>query len=487
MTSLSRQEVWEREVVEVEIDDYGFTGEGYVRLSDGWLSVPGALPGERVRVRLQPGQRRQSHRIYADVEQVIRAAEERRDPLCERDDICRGCQLRHMTVASELAFKVRTVEEVIERYAGVDEEAQPPVDVITVQPIARGDAYRVRSRLNYKRQGEAFELGLWSPVKKGLIPMADCPALTGPVQRLIATVEKSLEPGLSLPWDQAMVDEVKAGVDGIEVDLGVKTIHVVAPTHGVGLVDIELTESQSEDQFQEQLQRELFVDWFKRLSRGVPQKVGLSVSSGGYRRLIKEPERIRIPVGRWNLWVGFEDWFHATLEPAEKVYETLFEWLALGGDERFLDVGCGIGTISLMAADQCQSVHGIDRNPSSIEAAEINAVDHGATNIQFHAGGWEKGTRQLVMDERRFDVATINPMREPLGRRVLAMIDRLGVERLVYLGPAPEAAARDIGQLRELGWRLEKLGAANLHPATYHAMLMAYLTKDDGGKSHEES
>ena len=32
----------------VSVDGFGFRGDGWVRLDDGWLSVPGALPGERI-------------------------------------------------------------------------------------------------------------------------------------------------------------------------------------------------------------------------------------------------------------------------------------------------------------------------------------------------------------------------------------------------------------------------------------------------------
>ncbi len=467
MIEQTREDIRQSGEFEVVIDDFGFKGEGYVRLADGWLSVPGALPGERVRVRVEPGQPPRSRRVFAQVQEVLKAAPQRQDPRCRRDAVCRGCQLRHLTIAAELEFKVRTVREVIERYAGLAEENQPQIEVVTPQPIARGDAFRIRSRLTYLRRGDDFELGLRTPVQQELITMHDCPALTRPVQRLVAAVTESLESAPTLPPDELMVDEA----------LGVRHIAVAAPFYGVGLVNVEFTEAEDEEHFQRFVDSDIIADWLARLAENVPDKVGVAVHSGAFRRHIAGPERIRIPIDKWQMEVGFDDWFHATLEPAEVVYAKMLEWLDLEEEDRLLDLGCGTGTISLMTSERVEEVVGLDVNPASIEAAELNAVAHGRENVRFVVGGWEKAVRELAMNDVRFTVATINPMREPLGHRPLAFLEVLGVERLVYLGPSPEAASKDIGLLREMGWEIRHLGAGNLHPATYHTMLMAYLER----------
>lgn len=474
---LSRADIHEGREFEVVIDDFGFTGEGFVRLSDGWLSVPGALPGERIIARLQPGQREGARRLFADIVEILKSSPLRRDPLCERDRICRGCHLRHITVAGELEFKVRTIREVMERFAQLDVAEQPDIEVITAQPTARGDSFRIRSQITYKRRPAGFELGLYSPISEGLIAMDTCPALTAPVQRLIAAIEKSLHARDSLPWDEKMAREVGEQTQGFDVDLGVCSIKVVAPTYGVGLVEVNLTEAATEEHFQSQIEEGRIGAWVRSLALTVPDQVGVAIRSGAFRHIEKEPRRIRIPIGDWQMEVGYDDWFHATLKPAEQVYQRLMQWLDLGDDDRFLDIGCGAGTIALMASETAKYVVGVDANRSSIEAAEINAANHECENIYFRAGGWEKVLRKLVMEGQKFDVATINPMREPLGDRPLAFVNALGVERLVYIGPSPEAAARDIGSLRQMGWKVERLAAGNLHPATYHTLLMASLIR----------
>ncbi len=458
--------------VDVVIDDYGYTGEGFVRLADGWLSVHGALPGEKVRVRVDVGEDH-GRRIFGQLEQVLEASPKRRDPMCARDAVCRGCQLRHATVDEELNYHVRTVREVVEKFGGLPIDEQPTTQIITPQPISRGDAFRIRSTLTYRRTDTGCELGLVTPVQESLIPMFDCPALTTPVRRLVSSVQEAFSGLGELPWDEAMASQAQA--KGEEVQPAIRTVRVASPVIGRGFVDIRLSEVDGEDVLERAITEGPLAELVARLEEVLPDEVGLAVSLGERRVHMAGPERLLIPIAGLKIEVGYDDWFPATIAPADALYEELLELLALQKGEAFLDVGSGIGTISLLASREARRVVGVDINRSSVSTAELNAVANAATNVEFVVGGWENALRKLTLDGQSFDAASINPMREPLGRRALTYLKALGVRRLVYLGPSPASAAKDIAELRQMGWRLDYLAAANIHPATYHTMLVARL------------
>lgn len=464
----------EEEVIEVVIDDYGFTGEGYVRLDDGFLSVPGALPGEEVRVRVESGEA-YGGRLFASLEEVLSASPVRRDPLCGRDAICRGCQLRHATVDEELGFHVRTVEEVVEKFGGIERGRHPPVEIVTPQPISRGDAFRVRSSLTYQVRSGKPELGLRSPVQDALVPMFDCPALTTPVRRVVKTLEQVLAGLDELPADHQMARDALAR--GEAAPVSVERVRVASPVIGRGLVDLVLGDTDGEGILEQAVAGGPVARLCEELEAALPEEVGLAVSVGERRAYLKEPRRLRLPLAGLRMEIGYEDWFPATLLPAEALYSRLLELLDLRADEAFLDVGSGIGTISLLAAKRTEKAVGIDINRHSVATAELNAMENGVANVAFEVGGWENVLRKLKLDDQVFDVATINPMREPLGRRPLTYLKALGVERLVYLAPSPASGAKDIAELRDMGWKLDWLGAANIHPATYHTMLLARMRR----------
>lgn len=466
------EQIIEEGTVDVVIDDYGFTGEGYVRLADGWLSVHGTLPGEKVRVKVDVGEDH-GRRIFGALEEVLEPSPKRRDPLCGRDEVCRGCQLRHATVDEELNYHVRTVQEVVEKFGGLPVDEQPKTDIITPQPISRGDAFRIRSNLTYRRTDDGCELGLVTPVQDSLVPMFDCPALTTPVRRLVSTVQEAFSGLSELPWDESMA--ARARETGEAVQPAIRTVRVASPVIGRGMVDLVLSEVDGEDLLERAITEGPLAALVARLEETLPDEVGLAVSIGERRVHMAGPERMVIPIAGLRIEVGFDDWFPATITPSDALYDRLMELLDLSEDDRFLDVGSGIGTISLLAARQADKVVGVDINRSSVSTAELNAVANGAGNVEFVCGGWENALRRLTLDGQTFTAASINPMREPLGKRALTYLKALGVRRLVYLGPSPASAAKDIAELRQMGWKLDNLAAANIHPATYHTMLVAKL------------
>lgn len=452
--------------LEVTIQGYGHTGEGFARLSDGWISVRNALPGERVRVVVEPGQSPYTRRLFASLLDVITPSPERRDPLCPHTLVCRGCHLRVMNMTEELRWKGSVVAEVIERYAGLPLAEQPPVEPISPEGMTRGDAERIRSSLTYRR-GDPPQLGLVAAGKAALVPMAECPALTGPVRKLVASVAAALEAasraGHTLDDAQGWRE---AGAPG-----GLVSVKVAAPGHGHGMVVLSLECAQG-DQLWEPLTSVLGI-----LDERLPPTVGLFIEEAGRAQHIRGPARLRLPLAGMRLEVGPLEWFHATLRPAEALYERVAGLLDPGPGDNMLDLGCGIGTLSLHFAPRLGRVVGVDASIATVERAGELARELGRANASFIAGAWESAGRKLLAAGERFGIATVNPMREPVGERALAYLAPLGVERVVYLGPSPVSAAKDIGAMLRAGWRLDYLGAANLHPATYHLMLVARLVR----------
>ena len=452
----------------VDIDDYGRMGEGLVALADGWLRVPGALPGERVKVAPESEPDDSGH-LYARKIEVLEASPERRDPLCDRDDVCRGCHLRHATVTEELDFKAETVREMIASHAGLAVEDQPEVETITPFPTRRGDAFRIRTSLSYRvDEGEGIELGLETPVRDRLVPMGDCPALSGAGRRLVGYITSTLDEIDAPPT--AFTPAVRPGGSP---DPGIRAFDLITPTYGRGLIDIDVGGIDDEEAFLTFLDGERVETFLDALTERLPEDIGLAIHDGETRESLKPPTRIRFPLLGLQLVAGYTDWLPTTLAPTESLYEWVLEQLDLEEGDHLLDVGCGIGTLTILAAPHVASATGIDINRHSIEAAELNAVDNGVENVEFMPSGWEKALRELKLADRRFDAATVYPTRAPLGERPLTYLGELGVKRLIYAGPSPESAARDLGTLREKGWEIDRLGAANVDPAHYRTTLVA--------------
>jgi len=94
------------------------------------------------------------------------------------------------------------------------------------------------------------------------------------------------------------------------------------------------------------------------------------------------------------------DHFHKVINKKNFTYYYLFELMAQAGIEdvqglKILDVGCGVGTMSLYFAAHGAQVSGIDISPRAISIAQAAAKDLGLKNVSSEVGEVKKGTAKF--------------------------------------------------------------------------------------------
>ncbi|GAE08391.1 RNA methyltransferase, TrmA family [Paenibacillus sp. JCM 10914] len=99
---------------EVQIDIIGMNhdGEGVGRADGYTLFVQGALPGEKVRVKVLKTKKQYG---YAKLLELVEPSPSRIAAPCPIYDQCGGCQLQHMDYAAQLAWKRQLVVDNLER------------------------------------------------------------------------------------------------------------------------------------------------------------------------------------------------------------------------------------------------------------------------------------------------------------------------------------------------------------------------------------
>jgi arsenite methyltransferase len=154
--------------------------------------------------------------------------------------------------------------------------------------------------------------------------------------------------------------------------------------------------------------------------------------------------------------LGYDDtWLAGIPEPTVASFAGTgnpFGLGALRSGERVVDIGCGAGIDSLIAArmvGQHGLVVGVDMTPAMVERSRASADDMGATNVDFRLGyaealpvpdGWadvviSNGVMNLFPDK----LAALQDM-----ARVLKPDGRLQIGDILVSKPVPESARRDI-------------------------------------------
>ena len=138
------------DVVELEIEKAVYRGQGLGRHEGQVVFVPRAVPGDRVRVRIETGT---AGFVRGRIEQVLGPASGRRPAPCPLFDRCGGCAYQGYDYAGQLALKEAVLRETLTR--GRVEWAGP----IVVHPSPEL-GWRMRASLHVHYGVDGLRLGL---------------------------------------------------------------------------------------------------------------------------------------------------------------------------------------------------------------------------------------------------------------------------------------------------------------------------------------
>ena len=162
------------EPVAVEIHDLTNDGRGVAELDGQPIFVAGALPDERVWLKLR---RRRRGQQEAELVSVIEPSESRVEPQCRYFGRCGGCSLQHLAYEAQLSFKQRAAAEALRRIGGVE-----PEDWLDPVPSPQWN-YRRRARLSarFVPGKQRTLVGFRERAASYVTDMASCPVLEPPL------------------------------------------------------------------------------------------------------------------------------------------------------------------------------------------------------------------------------------------------------------------------------------------------------------------
>lgn len=406
--------------LDISVDIQGWKGEGLTKIEDGWITIHGALPNEIVRVKPHSRPHPSRRRLDAEIMEVLSASPERHPTACAKFNACHGCQLRMLSWEAENTFKEEKVAEILLKFANIDF----PVGTLAIGALDRGTGLRNRARVRVQD-------GIVGLTSLGtLVDMRDCAALTPRTRHVLTSICAHVE------------------------HTSVETIELLAPESGPALVTIEANSVPP------------------GLDGLASEDLGIRVRSHKKTLWQEGPTTTQSRAGNHLLQTSFDAWVPSSEMASVPLY-TWIEDLGLSGNLA-IDLGCGIGGVTRQLIHSFERIIGVDSDLHAMQCFSNNF--HSQPHVISMPGAFEKALRQLCQQELHPDLITINPMREPVGPMVHSLIRHLNPRQLLYLGPSPASAAKDLAGW-QTSWRIEKLFQANVHPHTHHTMLIALLNR----------
>ena len=169
-----------------------------------------------------------------------------------------------------------------------------------------------------------------------------------------------------------------------------------------------------------------------------------------------------------------QSFFQVNPVQTEVLYRTALELADIHETDSVLDLCCGIGTITLLAAKQAKEVTGIEVVPQAIKDAKGNASYNRIRNTRFICSDIETYLQEHPVTE---SVVIADPPRAGLGKEVSHALGRSGATRIVYVSCNPATQKDDVGILKNYGFAVQQIIPVDMFCFTEHIENVILLTR----------
>ncbi|MGG3284125.1 23S rRNA (uracil(1939)-C(5))-methyltransferase RlmD [Paenibacillus solani] len=469
---------------EVVIDIIGMNhdGEGVGRAEGYTLFVPGALPGEKVRVRVLKTKKQYG---YAKLMELVQASSDRIAAPCPIYDQCGGCQLQHMSYAGQLAWKRQLVVDNLERIGKlrVVREAAGAVETrvgdgqdadhsdqegILVRPalgMSEPWRYRNKSQVPIGVTEGGLVGGFYARGSHRIVDMETCLIQHEQNDEVVSRV-KAIGRKLGIT---AYNEETGQGLLRhvvVKIGFATKEMMIVLVTNGERIPRVN--------------------EWISTIREELPVVVSIcqnvntrktNVIFGDVTRVLWGREVIHDYIGDVKFAISARSFYQVNPAQTEVLYGKTVEYAGLTGEETVIDAYCGIGTISLFLAQHAKKVYGVEIVKEAIEDARANAELNGMTHVEFEVGASEDVIPRWKEQGIEADVIVVDPPRKGCDPRLLETILEMKPERVVYVSCNPSTLARDLRVLEDGGYRTVEVTPVDMFPHTVHVESVALLQR----------
>ena len=433
-------------------------GDALARDGDGRVVfVEGALPGERVAVRITEARKDYARAVVVD---VLDPSPDRVAPPCPTLAAgCGGCTWQHVTPAAQSRLKAAIVVDALRRIARLPE---PPVPSTVALD---GLALRTTARLAVTPGARAGH----RPRRAGGGAYSFSPAGAPSKSRASrSAAEARPETPASSPRRGPQPRPVpSSGGEGVAQAIETDTCLVTHPlledliVHGryggVGEVVLRVGVASGE--------RLVRLDVpVRKAAVEVPD--GVVVVGEGSKGAAFVHEEV---AGR-RFRVSADSFFQpgpvAAAGLAAAVSAAAGD--ALGPGSHLVDAYAGTGLFaSVLGAASGARVTAVESDRSAAADARANLADLDAKVVQVEVGRWD-ATRSGPAD-----VVVADPARSGLGRPGVAALVAAGAARMVVVSCDPASLARDTVLLAAAGYRLTSVALVDAFPHTFHVEAVA--------------
>lgn len=427
------------------------------------IFVPGAVTGDKVRVRIaKPGKRF----AFGQIVEIETASPFRTTPLCQHFGVCGGCSLQNVIYEKQLEIKENYLRQTLKRIGSID------VENTGIDPIAPSPEqwfYRTRLDLAFGMEQGHQVLGLrerLSPLCRyagRVVHLDQCPIFSSVAEKIIPIAREFVRTSKVKAYDPI-------GKRGLLRHLTLREtkqtgeIMVILETTAAGVPDLK--------KFWQAMVSE--VPAIKSFYLTVNDRSDDVIRYDRAVHLFGSPS-IEERLGPFRFKIYPASFLQPNIRAAERLYEMIGSLSCLAGHEHILGLYCGMGPIEIYLAGMALRVTGIDSVPANILNARENCLLNDVKNCLFYEGAIEKVLEEI--DPGSIDLLVTDPPRGGISAKGLAHISSLNPRKIAYISCSPPTLARDLKYLTGQGYVVSRIIPFDFFPHTGHMEALVVLTR----------
>ena len=407
----------------LEIEKPAAGGRMIARHDGQVVLVAGAIPGERVRARVE---RVEKQLAFAMAVAIVEASADRREAAA--DPLCGGVVYSHIRYDRQLALKADLIADAFARLGRLPLDAPVPV----LRSPERG--YRMRARLHVR----AGRIGFFREGSHDVCDAGPSALLTDASISAVASAVASLAADGATPVTLQLTENMPGSERAIHADVAFGA-RISEPVLARAASAAGLTGCTA------------------RTAGGVLMSAGEPTVGDSYAELTAG----RAAAGALRRHP--ESFFQANRHLLPALVTHVLD--AVPGDGPVLDLYAGVGLFALsLAATGRSAVTAVEGDTASARDLAANAASFSGA-VRVVVGGVED---HLSRSRERPAVILVDPPRTGISKAAMESIARHGAARVVYVSCDAPTMARDARRLVDAGYQIASLRGFDLFPNTPH-------------------
>lgn len=441
-----------------------FPNKATVETEEGPVTVKNALPGDKVRVRVQKLRKGKPEALLIE---VLDPSKDSVPAQCPHFGICGGCTYLTMKYENELKLKEAQVRELLDRATGYEYTW----DSAKASPISEGYRNKMEFSFGDEYKGGPLSLGMHKRGSMFDVIMTDGCFICDEDYRKILSAVRDYFAATNLKFFHKMSHE------------GFLRHLLVRKAKYTGEIMVALVTSSEEKidltPFKDMLLALELDGEIVSILHTVNDTLSDVVKNDG-TTILYGRDYINEKLLGLSFKISEFSFFQTNSLGAEVLYSTVRDFigdLTEGGkpDKTVFDLYSGTGTITQLMAPVSKKIYGVEIVPEAVEAAKENAQLNGIENCEFICNDVLKALDDI---EVKPDFIILDPPRDGIHPKALPKILAYGVDRIVYVSCKATSLMRDLELFHEAGYRVTRATCVDQFPWTANIETIALLSRE---------